>query len=111
VALATNESKVTAMRVWFVVSSLIVFSFAMTKGLFGRVENERIGGKWMKVVAEWNFDKAGDLQGWQPNAQITDMQKWRTEFYPSEPSATTQSFSFVPLLKSLLPLGMSLKFA
>jgi len=61
------------MRVWFVVSSLIVFGFAMTKGLFGRVENERIGGKWMKVVAEWNFDKAGDLQGWQPNAQITDI--------------------------------------
>jgi hypothetical protein len=73
VALAANESKVTAMRVWFVVSSLVVFGFAMTKGLFGRVENERIGGKWMKVVAEWNFDKAGDLQGWQPNAQITDI--------------------------------------
>lgn len=25
-----------------------------------------------KVIAEWNFDKPGDLQGWQPNAQITD---------------------------------------
>jgi hypothetical protein len=73
VALAANESEVTAMRVWFVVSSLVVFGFAMTKGLFGRVENERIGGKRMKVVAEWNFDKAGDLQGWQPNAQITDI--------------------------------------
>jgi hypothetical protein len=80
VALAANESKVTAMRVWFVVSSLIVFGFAMIKGLFGRVENERIVGKWMKVVAEWNFDKAGDLQGWQPNAQITDIKSSQRSF-------------------------------
>ncbi|MDW8025694.1 MAG: hypothetical protein RMK18_07535 [Armatimonadota bacterium] len=40
-----------------------------------------------KVVAEWQFDREGDLQGWQPNVQIKDVKvangilSFRTEGY------------------------------
>ncbi|MCX7778574.1 MAG: hypothetical protein N2381_11080, partial [Armatimonadetes bacterium] len=40
-----------------------------------------------KVVADWRFDRVGDLQGWQPNVQIKDVKvangilSFRTEGY------------------------------
>jgi len=36
-----------------------------------------------KVIAEWNFDKADDLQGWQPNAQIMDQSSQRGSVLPN----------------------------
>lgn len=55
---------------------LVLMTLALAISIGVRMTMKKASGQTMteKIIAEWNFDKDGDLEGWQANAHLTDVQ-------------------------------------